>query len=117
MFAPVAFALGVEWADAATVGNLLGTRMVLNELISFAALSEIVDTLHPRSALVASYALCGFANIGSVGILIGALGAILPARRPELAALGLRAMLAATLSNFMTAAIAGLIAFTPIFVP
>ncbi len=117
VFAPVAFALGVEWADAATVGNLLGTRMVLNELISFAALSEIVDTLHPRSALVASYALCGFANIGSVGILIGALGAILPARRPELAALGLRAMLAATLSNFMTAAIAGLIAFTPIFVP
>ena len=114
LFAPVAFVLGVEWADAPVVGNLLGTRMVLNELVSFAELSQLRDTLEPRSALVASYALCGFANIGSVGILIGALGAMVPARRAEMAALGLRAMLAATLSNFMTAAIAGLIAFTPI---
>lgn len=114
MLAPVAFLLGVEWADASVVGNLLGTRTVLNELISFAALSELGESLQPRSALIASYALCGFANIGSVGIMIGALGTMLPTRRTELAALGLRAMLAATLSNFVTAAIAGLIAVTPI---
>ena len=114
VFAPVAWLLGVAWEDAPTVGNLLGTRMVLNEFVSFAELATIKDTLRPHSFLVANYALCGFANIGSVGILIGALGAMLPKRRAELAGLGLRAMLAATLSNFMTAAIAGLIAFTPI---
>lgn len=114
LFAPVAWLLGVAWADAATVGNLLGTRMVLNEFISYAELAGLKDALRPHSYLVASYALCGFANIGSVGILIGALGALLPGRRAELAALGLRAMVAATLSNFMTAAIAGLIAFTPL---
>ena len=114
VLAPVAWLLGVTWQDAPTIGNLLGTRMILNEFISFAELASIKDTLHPRSFLVANYALCGFANIGSVGILIGALGAILPGRRAELATLGLRAMLAATLSNFMTAAIAGLIAYTPL---
>ena len=114
IFAPVAWMLGVTWADAPTVGNLLGTRMVLNELISFAELADIKDSLHPHSFFVANYALCGFANVGSVGILIGALGAMLPDRRIELAALGMRAMLAATLSNFMTAAVAGLIALTPI---
>ena len=114
VMAPVAWLLGVAWQDAPTIGNLLGTRMVLNEFISFAELASIKDSLEPRSFLVANYALCGFANIGSVGILIGALGAMLPKRRAELAGLGLRAMLAATLSNFMTAAIAGLIAYTPL---
>ncbi len=97
-----------------TVGNLLGTRMVLNEFISYAEPASPQDALRPHSHLIASHALCGFANIGSVGILIDALGALLPGRRAELAALGLRAMVAATLSNFMTAAIAGLIAFTPL---
>ena len=114
IFAPVAWLLGVAWADAPVVGNLLGTRMVLNEFISFAELAKIKHTLQPHSFLVANYALCGFANIGSVGIMIGAMGALLPERRAELATLGLRAMLAATLSNFCTAAIAGLIALTPI---
>lgn len=114
IFAPVAWMLGVPWSDAPVVGNLLGTRMVLNELISFAELAELKDSMQPHSFLVANYALCGFANIGSVGIMIGALGAMLPDRRLELATLGMRAMLAATLSNFMTAAVAGLIALTPI---
>ena len=114
IFAPVAWLLGVPWSDAPTVGNLLGTRMVLNELISFAELAEIKESLQPHSFLVANYALCGFANVGSVGIMIGALGAMLPDRRLELAGLGMRAMLAATLSNFMTASVAGLIALTPI---
>ncbi|MXY69247.1 MAG: NupC/NupG family nucleoside CNT transporter [Acidobacteriia bacterium] len=114
IFAPVAWLLGVPWADAPTVGNLLGTRMALNELISFAELAQLKDSLQPQSFLIANYALCGFANVGSVGIMIGALGAMLPDRRRELAALGMRAMLAATLSNFMTASVAGLIALTPI---
>ncbi len=114
VFAPVAWLLGVPWSDAPTVGNLLGTRMVLNELISFAELAQLRESLQPQSFLIANYALCGFANVGSVGIMIGALGAMLPNRRPELAALGMRAMLAATLSNFMTASVAGLIALTPI---
>ena len=114
IFAPVAWLLGVAWADAAAVGNLLGTRMVLNELVSFAELAQIKDSLQPHSLRIANYALCGFANIGSVGILTGALGTMLPRRRLELARLGMRAMLAATLSNFMTAAVAGLIALTPV---
>jgi len=117
IFAPVAWLLGVPWADAPTVGNLLGTRMALNELISFAELAQLKDSLQPQSFLIANYALCGFANVGSVGIMIGALGAMLPDRRRELAALGMRAMLAATLSNFMTASVAGLIALTPILEP
>lgn len=114
LFAPVAWILGIPWADAPAIGNLLGTRIVLNELISFADLAKIKDTIHPHSFLVASYALCGFANIGSIGILIGSLGAVIPKRRGELAAIGLRAMVAATLANFMTASVAGLIALTPI---
>ncbi len=114
LFAPVAWLLGIAWTDAPAVGNLLGTRMVLNEFISFAELASIKDTLQPHSFLVANYALCGFANFGSVGIMIGAMGALLPNRRAELATLGIRAMLAATLSNFTTAAIAGLIALAPI---
>lgn len=114
LFAPVSWLLGVSWADAATVGNLLGTRMVLNEFISFSELAALKEALQPRSFLIANYALCGFANFGSIGILIGALGAMLPERRMELAGLGMRAMIAATLSNFMTAALAGLIAATPL---
>ncbi len=114
VLAPVAWLMGVPWQDAPAIGNLLGTRMVLNEFISYAELSAIKETLQPRSFLVANYALCGFANIGSIGILIGALGAILPKRRAELAMLGLRAMIAATLSNFTTASIAGLIAYIPL---
>ncbi len=114
LLAPVAWLIGIAWQDAPAVGNLFGTRLVLNEFISFAELAAIKDTLDPRSALIASYGLCGFANVGSVGILVGALGAILPQRRAELAALGLRALLAATLCNLTTAAITGLIAFTPL---
>ena len=114
LLAPVAWLLGVPWQDAPTIGNLLGTRLVLNEFISYAELASIKDTLHPRSFLIANYALCGFANLGSIGILIGAIGAILPHRRADLAVLGIRAMIAATLSNFTTASIAGLIAYTPL---
>ena len=114
VFAPIAWMIGIDWADAPAVGNLLGTRIVLNEFVSYVELASIKDTLQPKSFMIANYALCGFANVGSIGIQIGALGAILPDRRAELAALGFRAMIAATLANFMTAATAGLIAFTPL---
>ncbi len=110
IFAPIAWLLGVPWSDAATIGNLLGTRMVLNEFVAYAQLGPMKESLNPKSFLVASYALCGFANFGSIGIQVGGIGSLIPDRRSELAQLGLRAMLAATLANFMTACIAGLIA-------
>lgn len=106
-FAPVAWALGVPWRDATAVGNLLGTRMVLNEFIAFAQLGPMKETLDPRSFTIATFALCGFANFSSIGIQIGGIGALVPERRHDLARLGLRAMLAGTLANFMTAIIVG----------
>lgn len=109
VFAPIAWLLGVPWHDATTVGNLLGTRMVLNEFVAYAELGKIKETLEPKSFLIAGYALCGFANFGSIGIQVGGIGSLVPERRHELARLGMRAMLAATMANFMTAAIAGLI--------
>jgi CNT family concentrative nucleoside transporter len=107
IFAPVAWSLGVPWRDAAVVGNLLGTRMVLNEFIAFAQLGPMKETLDPRSFTIATFALCGFANFSSIGIQIGGIGALVPERRHDLARLGLRAMLAGTLANFLTAIIVG----------
>ena len=107
VFAPVAWSLGVPWKDAATVGNLLGTRMVLNEFIAFAQLGGLKETLDPRSFTIATFALCGFANFASIGMQIGGIGALAPTRRGDLARLGLRAMLAGTLANFLTAIIVG----------
>ncbi|OFW40598.1 MAG: Na+ dependent nucleoside transporter domain-containing protein [Acidobacteria bacterium RIFCSPLOWO2_12_FULL_67_14b] len=107
VFAPVAWSLGVPWKDAATIGNLLGTRMVLNEFIAFAELGRIKEALDPRSVTIATFALCGFANFASIGMQIGGIGALAPTRRGDLARLGLRAMLAGTLANFVTAIIVG----------
>jgi concentrative nucleoside transporter, CNT family len=109
VFAPVAWSLGVPWRDAATIGNLLGTRMVLNEFIAFSQLGTIKDTLDPRSFTVATFALCGFANFSSIGIQIGGIGALVPQRRHDLARLGIRAMVAGTLANFVSACIAALL--------
>ncbi len=107
VFAPVAWSLGVPWRDAATIGNLLGTRMVLNEFIAFANLGALKETLDPRSFTIATFALCGFANFSSIGIQIGGIGALVPERRHDLARLGFRAMFAGTLANFITAIIVG----------
>ena len=109
VFAPIAWSLGVPWRDAATVGNLLGTRMVLNEFLAFAELGRIKDTLDPRSVTIATFALCGFANFSSIGIQIGGIGALVPTRRHDLARLGIRAMVAGTLANFVTACIAAML--------
>jgi CNT family concentrative nucleoside transporter len=108
-FAPISWLLGVAWKDAPTVGNLLGTRMVINEFVAYVRLGEIKQTLDPHSFTIAAYALCGFANFGSIGVQVAALGTLIPERRRDLARIGPRAMLAATLANFLTAAIAGLL--------
>jgi CNT family concentrative nucleoside transporter len=106
---PVAWILGVPWKDSAAVGGLLGTRAVLNEFIAFAQLGPMKGTLDPRSFTIASFALAGFANFSSVGIQIGGIGALAPNRKGDLARLGFRAMLAGTLANFLSAAIAGIL--------
>jgi CNT family concentrative nucleoside transporter len=107
VFAPVAWSMGVPWRDAPTIGNLLGTRMALNEFVAYSQLGPLKPTLDPRSFTIATFALCGFANFSSIGIQIGGIGALAPTRRHDLARLGLRAMFAGTLANFLTATIAG----------
>ena len=107
VFAPVAWSMGVPWRDAPTIGNLLGTRMAVNEFVAYSQLGPMKGTLDPRSFTIATFALCGFANFSSIGIQIGGIGALAPTRRHDLARLGLRAMLAGTLANFITATIAG----------
>jgi concentrative nucleoside transporter, CNT family len=106
---PVAWLLGVSWHDSAAVGGLLGTRAVLNEFIAYSDLSPMKSMLDPRSFTIASFALAGFANFSSIGIQIGGIGALVPERRKDLAALGFRAMLAGTMANFISAAIAGML--------
>jgi CNT family concentrative nucleoside transporter len=109
LFAPVAWALGVTWKDCATVGNLLGTRMVLNEFVAFVDLGKLKTLLDPRSFIIATFALCGFANFSSIAIQIGGIGALAPNRKSDLARLGVKAMLVGTLANFMSACIAGML--------
>jgi concentrative nucleoside transporter, CNT family len=108
IFAPIAWLIGIPWKDAPTIGNLLGTRMALNELVAYPMLGNLKGTLDPRSFTIATFALCGFANFSSIGIQIGGIGALIPNRRDELARLGLRAMLAGTMANLMSAAIVGI---------
>jgi len=107
--APIAWLIGIPWHSAPMIGNLLGTRMVTNEFVAFAKLGTIRSTLDPRSFTIATFALCGFANFSSIGIQIGGIGALAPNRREDLARLGLRAMLAGTMANLMSASIAGIL--------
>ncbi|MGB6198775.1 MAG: NupC/NupG family nucleoside CNT transporter [Candidatus Acidiferrales bacterium] len=107
-FAPVAWVIGVPWHDCTKIGNLLGIRMVLNELVAFSFLGPMKAVLDPRSFTIATFALCGFANFSSIGIQIGGIGALAPNRRDDLARLGIRAMLAGTMANLMSASIVGL---------
>jgi CNT family concentrative nucleoside transporter len=109
LFAPVAFLIGVPWRDCINVGNLLGTRMVMNELVAFSQLGPMKTILDPRSFTIATFALCGFANFSSIGIQIGGIGALAPNNRDQLARLGFRAMLAGTVANLMSAAIVGIL--------
>lgn len=109
LFAPVAWVIGVPWHDCGLIGTLLGTRMVLNELVAFSMLGPMKAGLDPRSFTIATFALCGFANLSSIGIQIGGIGALAPNKKTELAQLGIRAMLAGTMANLMSASIAGML--------
>lgn len=109
--APLAFLMGVPWAEAQEVGSLIGLKTVVNEFVAYQALSEAMTAgaVSERSAVIAAYALCGFANFGSLAILLGGIQALAPERRPEAAALGLRSIFAGTLATCMTGCLAGLI--------
>ncbi|MGD8344561.1 MAG: nucleoside transporter C-terminal domain-containing protein [Desulfobacterales bacterium] len=110
MMAPVVWLMGVPWSEAFTAGALMGTKTILNELLAYIDLSRLSpDALSPRSFLIMTYAMCGFANPGSLGIMIGGLGTMAPGRRSEIVALGLRSIVAGTLATCMTGAIVGII--------
>jgi concentrative nucleoside transporter, CNT family len=108
IFAPIAWLIGVPWNHAAQIGNLLGTRMAINEFVAFGQLGPMKDSLDPRTFAIATFALCGFANFSSIGIQIGGIGALAPERRSDLAKFGLRAMLAGTMANLLSASIVGI---------
>jgi CNT family concentrative nucleoside transporter len=109
LFAPLAWVMGVPWNEAGMVGSLLGQKMFLNEFIAFVDLQSMGEALSPRSKVLATYALCGFANFSSIAIQIGGIGALVPERRSDLAKWGFKAMLGGTLAANMTACIAGLL--------
>jgi concentrative nucleoside transporter, CNT family len=112
LFAPLAWLMGVPWRDATVIGGLLGIKTAVNEFVGYLRLSALLGEgvpLSPRSVIIATYALCGFANFSSIAIQIGGLGGIAPSRRSDLARLGLRAMIGGTLAAFMTATVAGML--------
>jgi concentrative nucleoside transporter, CNT family len=109
LFAPIAWVIGIPWHDCPAIGNLLGTRMALNELVAFSMLGPQRASLDPRSFTIATFALCGFANLSSIGIQIGGIGALAPNKRGQLAQLGFRAMFAGTMANLISASIAGML--------
>lgn len=112
IFAPLAFLMGVPWVDAASIGSLLGQKTMINEFVAYSNLAELVKTegaLQDRSAVIATYALCGFSNLSSIAIQIGGIGGIAPERRGDLAQLGIRAVIAGSLACFQTATIAGML--------
>ena len=112
ILAPVAWIMGVPWVDAVQVGQLFGIKAVVNEFVAYLQLATQIDgglLQHPRSVVIATYALCGFANLGSIAIQIGGIGGIAPERRQDLAALGVRAMIAGTIACMLTATVAGML--------
>ena len=113
IFCPLAWCMGVPWEEAPIVGALIGEKLVFTELVAYQHLGQMLEAETPvlseRSAIIASYALCGFANFASIGIQIGGIGGIAPSRFGDLAAVGLRAMIAGTLAAMMTATVAGVL--------
>jgi CNT family concentrative nucleoside transporter len=108
VFAPIAFLIGIPWSEATVVGSLLGQKLVVNEFVAYIDFVGIKDTLSANSQVIVTVALCGFANLSSMAILLGGLGVLAPSRRPDIARLGLKAVLAGTLSNFMSATLVGI---------
>jgi len=108
LLAPLAFLLGVPWSEAIEAGSLIGQKVIVNEFFAYASFVEIKDSLTPRTQVIITFALCGFANLSSIAILLGGLGSIVPSRRKDIARLGLRAVIGGTLANLMSASLAGL---------
>jgi CNT family concentrative nucleoside transporter len=110
MMAPIVWLMGVPWSESVTAGSLMGTKTILNELLAYLELVHLPEgTLSPRSVLIMTYAMCGFANPGSLGIMIGGMGTMAPERRDEIVALGIRSIVAGTLATCMTGAVAGIL--------
>jgi CNT family concentrative nucleoside transporter len=111
IFAPIAFSMGVPWSESATFGSLLGTKVAVNEFVGYVALMDAAHSgaLSPRSVVIGTYALCGFANFGSIAIQIGGIGSVAPTRRSDVARLGLRAMFGGAIASWLTATIAGIL--------
>jgi len=110
VMAPVVWLMGIPWAEATTAGALMGTKTVLNELIAYLDLAGLpAQALSPRSVLIMTYALCGFANLASLGILIGGLATMAPERRADIVSLGPKAILSGTLATLLTGAVVGLL--------
>ena len=103
--------MGIPWQDAQQVGAMLGIKTILNEFLAYQQLGQAVadGSISPRAAIIASYAMCGFANLGSLAILLGGIGGIAPERRPDVARLGLRSILGGTLATLMTGCVAGML--------
>jgi CNT family concentrative nucleoside transporter len=109
LLSPLAWIIGIPWSEATIVGGLIGEKVVINEFVAYMHLGEIKDTLSEHSVLISTYALCGFANFSSIAIQLGGIGGLAPNRRPDIARLGLRAVLGGTLATMMTATIAGVL--------
>jgi CNT family concentrative nucleoside transporter len=111
ILAPLAFLMGVPWHDAAHVGNLLGVKLSVNEFVAYAQLGDYLQTgvISERAQIIATYAICGFANFSSIGIQIGGISALAPSRRGDLSRLGLKAMFGGAIASWITATIAGVI--------
>jgi len=110
VMAPVVWTIGIPWAEAQTAGALMGVKTVLNEFVAYLDLARLpAEALSERSRLIMTYALCGFANFGSLGIMIGGMGAMAPERRGEIVALGMKSILAGTLATLMTGAVVGIL--------
>ena len=108
--APIVWLMGVPWQEAPVAGSLMGLKTILNELLAYLELSRLpAGTLGDRSMLIMTYAMCGFANPGSLGIMIGGMGTMAPGRRREIVALGLRSVVAGTLATCMTGAVVGML--------
>ncbi|MED3648683.1 NupC/NupG family nucleoside CNT transporter [Halalkalibacterium halodurans] len=109
VFAPLAFVIGIPWAEALQAGSYIGQKLVVNEFVAYLSFAPEIENLSDKAVMVISFALCGFANFSSLGILLGGLGKLAPSRRPDIARLGLRAILAGTLASLLSASIAGML--------
>ena len=107
LFKPVAFMLGIPWSEAQLAGNLIGQKLVFNEFLAYATFTEEIENFDTKSQAIITFALCGFANFSSIGIILGGLGSMIPSRKSEIAQLGVKAVCAGFLANLMSAAIAG----------